>query len=48
MAKKHRRSRRRRRNPLMKDLVPAGVGLGMGILITYFYVSSLPGKALPA
>lgn len=48
MAKKRRHSRRRRRNPLMKDLVPAGIGAAMGILITYFYVLSLPGKALPA
>ena len=39
--------RRRRRNPMMKDLVPAAVGLGMGVLITYFYVASLPNQQLP-
>jgi hypothetical protein len=32
---------RRRKNPLMGDLLPAAIGAGMGALITYFYVSSL-------
>ncbi len=37
-----RRRHRRRRNPTMKDLVPVGLGVGMGAIIMYFYLSNLP------
>jgi hypothetical protein len=48
MAKKKHRRRGRKKNPKLQDLLPVGIGLGMGALIMYFYVSSLPNKQLPA
>lgn len=49
MAKKRKGHRRgRKRNPKLQDILPVGIGIGMGALIMYFYVSSLPNKQLPA
>jgi hypothetical protein len=40
------RRRRHRKNPVGEDMVIGLLGLGMGALIAYFYVTKLPA-ALP-
>jgi hypothetical protein len=42
LARRRPRRHRRRRNPTMQDLLPVGIGVFMGGLITYFYLTNLP------